>query len=197
MFWIFAPRQAERHCQHFCTWKYDATRSSRQLTHGFLSHRDKTDSWIFQCLVPIHQLYLDCSNWPFCILGTLCFSSYDSLHILYKEKLNPTVESFLSYFLTIYGPFWTFYNQLSIWFPLNNNNPLEEELRRSSKELLKLAPPHHLWYVAKEDGIDKKCKSSVLCSSIPTTIGNPGAKKVQQHLLLWINDDLLKTGFLL
>ena len=78
------------------------------------------------------------------------------LYILYKEKLNPTVESFLSYFLTIYGPFWTFYNQLSIWFPLNNNNPLEEELRRSSKELLKLAPPHHLWYVAKEDGIDKK-----------------------------------------
>ena len=197
MFWIFAPRQAERHCQHFCTWKYDATRSSRQLTHGFLSHRDKTDSWIFQCLVPIHQLYLDCFNWPFCILRTLCFSSYDSLHILYKEKLNPTVESFLSYFLTIYGPFWTFYNQLSIWFPLNNNNPLEEELRRSSKELLKLAPPHHLWYVAKEDGIDKKCKSSVLCSSIPTTIGNPGAKKVQQHLLLWINDDLLKTRFLL
>ena len=106
------------------------------------------------------------------------------LYILYKEKLNPTVESFLSYFLTIYGPFWTFYNQLSIWFPLNNNNPLEEELRRSSKELLKLAPPHHLWYVAKEDGIDKKCKSSMLCSSIPTTIGNPGAKKVQQHLLL-------------
>ena len=86
------------------------------------------------------------------------------LYILYKEKLNPTVESFLSYFLTIYGPFWTFYNQLSIWFPLNNNNnPLEEELRRSSKELLKLAPPHHLWYVAKEDGIDKKCKSSMLC----------------------------------
>ena len=94
-----------------------------------------------------------------------------------KKELKPTVESFLSYFLTIYGPFWTFYNQLSIWFPLNNNNPLEEELRRSSKELLKLAPPHHLWYVAKEDGIDKKCKSSVLCSSIPTTIGNPGAKK--------------------
>lgn len=197
MFWIFAPRQAERHCQHFCTWKYDATRSSRQLTHGFLSHRDKTDSWIFQCLVPIHQLYLDCSNWLLLYFGDTMFIIIWSFYILYKEKLNPTVESFLSYFLTIYGPFWTFYNQLSIWFPLNNNNPLEEELRRSSKELLKLAPPHHLWYVAKEDGIDKKCKSSVLCSSIPTTIGNPGAKKVQQHLLLWINDDLLKTGFLL